>query len=126
MKKRILIVDDDPVLLEALSMIMEKEDYDIETSLSGRPLLEELPYKPDLIILDKRLSGMDGLEICRHLKQKPATRNIPVILVSAVPNLESVARRACADDFIEKPFNIRDLLDKVAKYTEGTKENTAS
>ena len=115
MKKKIVIVEDDPGILEALRMIIEKETYDIQTLLNGKLLLKGLPYTPNLILLDKRLPGMDGVEICKYLKTQQATKKIPVILLSAAPNLKSIAKEAGADDFIEKPFDILELKDKIRK-----------
>lgn len=115
MQKRILVVDDDIGLLKALTVILEWENYIIEAIENGKPLLDNMTSLPDLIILDKQLSGMDGVEICKHLKMQKSTKNIPIILISATANLEVIAKDAGADDFVEKPFNIRELLDKVKR-----------
>lgn len=115
MKKKIVIVEDDPGIREALRMILEKEDYDLQTFLNGKLLLRGLSYIPNLILMDKKLPGMDGVDICKYLKAQQATKKIPVILLSAVPNLKSIAQEAGADDFIEKPFDILELKDKIRK-----------
>jgi CheY-like chemotaxis protein len=116
MKKKIFIADDDRTVLDVLKMILDKAGYKTETTLSGKTLLNNVPDDSDLILLDVRMSGIDGLVICKHLKSMEATRNIPIIMVSAVPELETLAENAGADDFLEKPFNMSALLHIVAKY----------
>ena len=71
--------------------------------------------KPRLIIMDMLLSGADGRDICRELKGDPATRDIPLMMISAHPDAEETCRQAGADDFLEKPFEIDVLLNKAAQ-----------
>jgi DNA-binding response OmpR family regulator len=114
-KKRILIVDDDLLVSKALTLIIESEGYDVETKFSGKKLLNEPALSADLILLDRHLTDMDGLNICKHLKMQASTQNIPIIIISASADLEALARNAGADDFVIKPFIIRELLDKVKR-----------
>lgn len=116
MKKKIFIADDDRTVLDVLKMILDKAGYKTETTLSGKTLLNNIPYDSDLILLDVRMSGTDGLVICKHLKSLDATRDIPIIMISAVPELGTLAANAGADDFLEKPFNMSELLQIVRKY----------
>ena len=116
MKKKILITDDDPGIQDIFKLILERAGYATEIIPNGRQLMENRFECPDIFLLDKQLSGYDGLDICRHLKSQESTRHIPVIMTSATPGLDKLAEQAGADDFIEKPFNIQELLDKVAKY----------
>jgi DNA-binding response OmpR family regulator len=118
MPERILIVDDDQFILAALSQILKQNNYIIQTSPSGDLFLTGLPSEPDLILLDKQLPGMDGVEICKSLKKEDATRHIPVILMSSVAGLKAYAKEAHADDYIEKPFVISNLLKKIRKQIE--------
>ncbi len=117
-KKKVYITDDDPGVQDIFKMIFEKAGYDTTVFHSGQDLLANKNAYPDVYILDKQLSGMDGIDICKNLKKNKQTKNIPVILVSATPDLEVLAREAGADDFIEKPFKKNDLLNLVAKYVE--------
>jgi DNA-binding response OmpR family regulator len=116
-RKKLLVVDDDPDILEFLEVILEEEGYEVLTSTKGE-YLEQLHNGglPDLILLDVLLSGKDGREIVKHLKSQDETKHIPVIMFSAHPSAEQTARAAGADDFIAKPFNIDELLARVAKY----------
>jgi DNA-binding response OmpR family regulator len=115
--KRILIVDDDLAILDAMEMMLQDAGYETVTSTRGGEHIEQAigDNPPHLIILDILLSGHDGRLICKRLKGQQATRHIPVILVSAHPDAEKTALEAGADDFLEKPFNIDDLLGKVER-----------
>lgn len=114
MSKKILVADDDRGILEALQIMLESEGYSVETTDCGSKVLEFL-VKPDLFLLDVWMSGEDGREVCAALKNKPATRNIPVIMTSANQSTSTTAFQAGADDFLAKPFEIDELLDKVDK-----------
>jgi len=115
--KHILVVDDDPDILEFLQVILEDEGYTVVTSDKGE-YLEQLHNGglPDLILLDMLLSGKDGCEIVKYLKREPETTHIPVIMISAHPSAEKEARQAGADDFLAKPFNIEVLLAKITHH----------
>ena len=114
MKQKIVITDDDPGIQEIYHLIFEKEGYDTVVLPNPKPLLQNEHQDADIYLLDKQLSGSDGLEICRYLKQNEPTRNKPVIIISANPNARALYKEAGADDFIEKPFLKKELLAKVA------------
>lgn len=116
--KKILVVDDDDGILDAMQVMLESEGYEVETSLDGE-ILENLDKNnlPDVILLDVLLSGKDGREICADLKKKDYTKQIPVIMVSAHPNVERDVKKCGADDFLQKPFALKDLLEKVGRHT---------
>ena len=67
-------------------------------------------------MIDKQLSGVDGLDICRFLKSQPETKDIPVIIISASPNIKGLSLQAGAHDTLEKPFHLRTLREMVNKY----------
>jgi CheY-like chemotaxis protein len=114
--KKVIFADDDPTILDVISLILE-DNYEITVLSSGEQLLGTNYDLPDLFLLDKQLSGMDGLDICRHLKNQESTKHIPVIVISASPNIHSLAKSAGADNVIAKPFLIRELRQIIAKYT---------
>jgi DNA-binding response OmpR family regulator len=116
-KKKILVVDDEPDILEFLQVILEEEGYAVLTSEKGE-FLEQLHNGslPELILVDVLLSGKDGREIVKHLKSQEETKPIPVIMFSAHPSAEQTAREAGAEDFIAKPFEIDELLAKIGNY----------
>jgi CheY-like chemotaxis protein len=112
----ILVVDDDPGILDALRFLFEEEGYRVQTSEKGdyaEALHDANGGLPDLIVLDILLSGKDGRDICRKLKSKPDTRHIPIVMISAHPDAERSAREVGADAFVAKPFAIDDLLGLV-------------
>lgn len=116
MKKKILITEDDPALQDVFKLIFEKAGYHTTIFSSGRPIFDDSYDYPDIYLLDRFLSGYDGLDICRYLKNNETTQNIPVVMISASPDLAHMAQQAGADDFLEKPFKIKDLLSLVAKH----------
>jgi DNA-binding response OmpR family regulator len=110
MGKKIYVADDDPAILEVIELVLEDAGFEVETSTDGLSILQERSDFPDLILLDIRMSGTNGGDICRSLKEERKTRHLPVILVSANKDLEDIARNCGADAVIAKPFDIDDLL----------------
>ncbi|HEV7349750.1 response regulator [Telluribacter sp.] len=117
MKKKVLITDDDPGILDVFKIIFDRAGYNTAIFSDGKPLYQDNYEIPDIYILDRYLSGVDGLDICRHLKSHKTTRDIPVIMVSATPGIGLLSREAGADDFLEKPFKTKELLELVNRYT---------
>lgn len=115
--KQVLVVDDEPDILEFLQVLLEEEGYEVEVTPKGEDL-EKLQQErlPDLILLDVLLSGKDGREIVKDLKSRKETKAIPIIMFSAHPSAEATVRKAGADDFLAKPFDIDVLLAKIAHF----------
>lgn len=109
-RKKILIVDDDPAIVDVMKLILEGAGYEIKTSLNGSIFPSVTKAVPDLILLDMLLSGEDGRDIARKLKSTEATSSIPIIMISAHPGAEVGSLSAGADKFIAKPFEIEELL----------------
>lgn len=114
--KKILIADDDSDILESLKMMLEMVGYDVKTTLRAENIATMFRFRPDLLLLDIRLSGKDGREVCRDIKRKKETKKIPVIMISANNDVAKSAKDSGADDFIAKPFEVKDLLNKVKKH----------
>ena len=113
----ILVVDDEMGIRELLSEILGDEGHVVITAENAQQARESRTASvPDLVLLDIWMSGIDGRDICRYLKQNAATSNIPVVLLSASRDIEHSALAAGADDFLAKPFEIDDLLKKIEKY----------
>jgi DNA-binding response OmpR family regulator len=113
----ILVVDDDPAILDALRFLFEDEGYRVQTSEKGdyaESLRDENGGLPDLIVLDVLLSGKDGRTICRKLKSQDQTRHIPILMISAYPDAEHSAKEVGADAFVAKPFSVDEVLAIVA------------
>lgn len=114
--KKILVIDDDPAILEVITLILEDAGYELKTTDNAQTKRYMMGYAPDLILLDIWMSGVDGRNICKSLKSNKATAKIPIIMISANKDTEKIAREAGADGFINKPFEMDDLLSMVKKY----------
>ncbi len=113
----ILVVDDDPDILEALSEILEAEGFEIRRARNGKEALERLePDSPQLILLDLMMPVMDGWEFAQRMRQKPAAiASIPLIVLSADRNVGSKATDIGAVGYLAKPFELNDLLEMVRR-----------
>jgi DNA-binding response OmpR family regulator len=120
MKKKILIADDDEGIRDIINIVFTNAGYSVEAKSDGADLLIDNYTIPDLFLIDKQLSSWDGLKICQHLKTSTKTKNIPVIMVSATPDIEQTSLLAGADGYIEKPFNIAEIIEKVGTHIGGS------
>lgn len=126
MQRKILIADDDPGIRDIFQIVLVKAGYDIEVKDDANEIFENNFSIPDLFLIDRLLSGVDGLDVCRFLKTNQQTSQIPVIMVSASPDIEKVAFKAGADDFIEKPFELNYLLKVIERNIEKSKNERIS
>lgn len=115
--KKILIVDDDEGILDALSMMLEYKGYEVSISKNGYSIFNIENDMPDLLLLDIWMSGIDGRNVCKQLKQAERTRSIPIIMISASKDIEHSAIESGADGFLAKPFEMNELLEKIETYT---------
>lgn len=98
--------------------MLKEAGYQVDCINRGDLAVEKAKkYQPDLVLLDLLLSGMDGREVTRRLRNQTETGKIPIIILSAHPNAQDLAKEAGANDFLAKPFDMFDLLKKVEKYT---------
>ena len=116
--KKIMVADDDPATIDMLTLMLEAAGYEVYASTNGQTIADVNRIGPDLILLDILMSGVSGHDICKHLKNQQSTKHIPIIIISANKDAKEIALDACADDFIAKPFEMYNLLQKVAKYTK--------
>lgn len=117
MAKKILVIEDDKDIREAITLMLQNNGYDV-TSSEGAKILKSLPeINPDLILLDNWLtewrSDANGQEISKQLKTDPATQHIKIVIFSAVNNVKQIAEAGMADGYIQKPFDIDHLLKVV-------------
>lgn len=125
MDKRVLIIEDDDDLSELLSVILD--DSGCETLLIHQSNYKQtvIEYKPTVILLDYWMDEIDGDVICADLKNDERTRHIPIILVSAVPELDHKALKCGADAWISKPFDIASLEVTVFEWIKYANQQTA-
>jgi CheY-like chemotaxis protein len=117
--KSILIVDDNPANMKLVRILLSGEGYDVHTALDAKEALTKLrSSRPDLILMDIQLPGMDGLELTRRLKSDPATRDIKIVGLTAYAmrgDQERIMAAGC-DGYIPKPIDTRTLPNSIKGY----------
>ena len=119
----ILIIEDDPDIAEALSYGLEKNDFKTRIALNGEEGLSASLDRfnpPSVILVDLLLPGMSGFELCRRLRSEALTRATPIVIVSARASEKEIATSAelGADDYIVKPFSIREVVGRINSLLE--------
>lgn len=113
----ILVVDDDKDILDVLRYVLEDSGYEVTTLSDGHYLFDSIKaQKPDLILLDVMLGGLDGRDLCKQVKAEVETEKIPVIMISATHHrADAEHEQGAPDDFLEKPFDIPVLLHSIER-----------
>ncbi|MBI3318807.1 MAG: response regulator [Candidatus Omnitrophica bacterium] len=117
-RQKILLVDDEPDLVQLVSLRLEKSGYEVEAAYDGQQALEKVRQsKPSLIILDLMLPKLDGYKVCRLLKFDERYKKVPVLIFTARAQEQDIrlAMDCGADAYLTKPFEAKALLDKVAE-----------
>jgi len=118
---KVLIVDDEPIGRQLLEAILFPENFDLYYAENGKQAFEKaLLVKPDLILMDVMMPGIDGFEVCKKLRDHELLENVPVILITALDDRDSMIKGldAGADDYISKPFDRVEVLAKVKNITQ--------
>ncbi len=116
MKKKLLLVEDDPSAVRITTYALEQAGYEVLAALNGQEALRKAQgEKPDLIILDVMLPGVDGFQVCRHLRADPQTAQIPILMLSAKAQQADVdtGLKVGADDYLTKPVDLSEVLSRV-------------
>ncbi len=116
--KKILVADDDLAIIDSLKIMLELYDYSVCTTADGSVVKMMRSEKPDLLLLDIWMSGVDGRDLCREIKKDKIFKHIPIIMISASRDVSKSSKEAGADDFIAKPFELDDLLGKVGHFLQ--------
>lgn len=114
LQQRVLLVDDDPLLLEVLTTVLDLEEFEVLAASDGDTALGlATRERIDLVVCDVRMPGTDGLEVCRRLKTDPSTAGVPVILLTGRDTEEGRAAGEAAgcDAYVTKPFSAIELLE---------------
>ena len=120
--KKILIADDNCDILYIVKLILKRNGFEVFTTENGEDVIRETKiYQPEIVLLDVYLAGIDGRDICNKLKNTEDTKDIPVIMFSAHTNATEILRTCLADDFIAKPFDSKDLVNKLNYHLENFK-----
>ena len=118
MKKKILIVEDEETLLSLESILLTSKGYEVKGVMDGPSALEAVAStKPDLVLLDIMLPGIDGYEVCRQIKANEATRHIPVVMLTAKDSNEDRVKgeQTGADGYITKPFRSAMVIETIRR-----------
>ena len=114
---KILVVDDDVDILSFVETILSMNNFDVQAISRWEDIYTKMDeFKPNLVLLDVMLGGADGRDICKNLHLDNKTRNIPVVLFSANPEMGKYIKECMAQDFVPKPFDISNLLKTVKTY----------
>ncbi|OOQ61555.1 response regulator transcription factor [Mucilaginibacter pedocola] len=118
MRNKVLVIEDEPIIGEMMCILLEMEGYKV-VSLSDTAWARRKLEANDiaLVMLDLNLGGENGQSMCSYIKQQPDFKDIPVILVSGSTDLEKIAADCGADDYLAKPFDLKDFVSKVNKWT---------
>jgi twitching motility two-component system response regulator PilG len=118
-KQKILIVEDEESLLKLESILLTSKGYDVRGVSNGREALDAIAEeKPDLVLLDIMLPEIDGFEVCQRIKDDPATKDIPVVMLTAKKSREDMARgeKVGADWYITKPFKSVMVIETIQRF----------
>jgi DNA-binding response OmpR family regulator len=114
MAVKILVVDDEEEIRALLGSFLEGQGYQVVLASDGNEALELVEIEnPQAIILDIKLPGLNGIEVCKRLKKQEGTRSIPVIFITGFGDNKLLALEVGADDFVNKPFDMADILIRV-------------
>jgi len=118
-KKCVLLADDDPIVVEMMKLHLEQEGYNVLTATNGEDVLSCLRTNGpvDVLLLDVQMPKLDGYQVCRQLKENVETKGIPILLFYGAESdrLPDKCIEAGANDWIERPFRSRELLEKVTR-----------
>jgi DNA-binding response OmpR family regulator len=121
MAETILVIDDDPGMLDFLKQRLIPEGFTVSTAASGKDGINEaMIHQPDLILLDLVMPTQDGMTVCQALRANPKTQSIPIIVVTGIlsPSHLREAMASGADDFVSKPVDLTDLLIRIRAMLE--------
>ena len=115
MRKKILVIDDDLAVLEMIKAALTYEKFEVKTEGRTYNILKSInEFKPDVILIDFLLDGINGGDLCHQIKSSPNWKDLPVIMISGFPRVAESLGDYGWDRFIEKPFNLSTLMDTIS------------
>ena len=119
MPKRILFIEDEPDQIVLIKARLEASGYEFDSASDGESGLKKVSAdKPDLVLLDVILPGIDGIEVCKRLKQDPKTKEVPIIILTAIgiKDAEEKCMACGADSFLKKPYDSAVLMKEIKRF----------
>jgi DNA-binding response OmpR family regulator len=128
MRRKILVVEDNPDQLDLIRLVLEKAGFAIGTAANGTDaLIKTRSISPDLIVLDLMLPGLNGFDICETLRKDPLTASVPIIMLTGLCSQfgRLAGLESGANEFLTKPFKVEELVSKVDKLLRGQSSSKA-
>jgi len=117
-RKKVLIIENDQDIRNIMEFILEEQGFETLSIPEPQDLDEIIPFKPDLILLDEFINDKPGHRLCKKIKQIDELKDLPVIILSTANDIEVIATECNANDYISKPFNVSDMIDKVIRLVD--------
>jgi DNA-binding response OmpR family regulator len=115
--KKLLVIEDDLGIVEVMKFLLQEQGFATTALLQNADPMDLIKeHRPDLLITDLRLSGVDGVDVIQELRSQEETKNMPIVIISAMPNLHEIAAHCHVDDYLTKPFNISDFSKIIQKH----------
>jgi two-component system phosphate regulon response regulator PhoB len=118
MNKKVLIIENDQDIRHILSFILEEHGFITMSIPEPTNLCDIIPFEPHVILLDEFINSKPGHRLCRKIKLVPALAVLPVIILSTANDIELIATECDANDYIRKPFDIKEIVDKVLRIVD--------
>ncbi len=115
MKKKVLIIENDQDIRLIVDFILTEQDFITMSIPEPEDLLAIIPFRPDVILLDEFINSRPGHRLCRKIKQVAALKDVPVIILSTADDIELIAKECEANDYVRKPFDVEEMVDKVVR-----------
>jgi two-component system phosphate regulon response regulator PhoB len=113
--KKILIIENDQDIRHIVAFILTEQGFETLSIPEPQELSEIIPFAPDVILLDEFINARPGHRLCRKIKQVPGLATVPVIILSTANDIELIASECDANDYIRKPFDVADMVEKVTR-----------
>jgi two-component system phosphate regulon response regulator PhoB len=115
LKKKILIIENDQDIRLIVEFILQEQGFETLSIPEPDDLSEIIPFNPDLILLDEFINNKPGHRLCRKIKRVVGLATVPVIILSTANDIEMIAAECDANEYISKPFDVEDMVDKVVR-----------